>query len=206
MKIEVEGPEPKPAIIPEEQREPEEIPRMPGLVQIAAALQVGMDYLEASAEDMDDEQFNRLAETEGMLHEKIANYGTALKIHKRESEHFKAQAKVLKDMAAELDHKAKMIENAAERKKQRLKEVMERFAIKKVKGPHATVYLSDGSDVLKVENEALALEALPEEFIVTARAIDKKPLLAALQDKAMGLDLVGCGVSVGKGGTSINLR
>lgn len=206
MKIEVGGPEPEVVQPVEDEREPEEMPHMPGLVQIAAALQVGMEYLDASAEDMTMGQFEELAETENKLHEKIGNYGTALKIHRREVEHFSAQAKVLKAMAAELDHKAKMIENAADRKKQRLKEVMERFGIQKVKGPHAMVYLSDGKDVLQVENEALALEALPAEFIVTARAIDKNPLLAALKDEAVGMDLVGCGVSVGKGDKTINLR
>ena len=182
----------------------QETPRMPGLTEIAAAYHIGLDLVEASAEEMTDEQFDSVAESESSLHEKIGNYGVALKIHKREMEYFKAQAKIFKAMADELTQKAVMIENASDRKRIRLKEVMDHFEIRKVKGPHATVSVADLAPSVEVVSETLALETLPPKFIRTVRTIDKTPLLAALKINSAAFSEMG--VTLKTGSTIITVR
>jgi len=184
--------------------EREEISRMPNIEEVAIAYQIGLDILEADVEDMSDLEFDKLAQDETALHKKIGGHGVGLVIHKKEAEYFKAQAAVLTSMADGLKHKARMIENQADRKRWRLKEIMDRFGIKKIKGPHATVSITNVAPSLDVLNEAMALKALPAEFVITERRIDKGPLLKALKEP--DVDGSGWGVSLKTGVTTISVR
>jgi len=163
-----------------EEREP--VTRAPNLIELTQAYQIGMDMVEHDAEDMADEMFESLAGTEEALHNKLANYGVAIKIHKAEAEAFKAQAGILKSAVAELEHKAKMVENQAARKRERLHAVMKNFGIRSAKNAHATVTVKTLFPTLYIANEEIAIRELPAKFLVTTHRIDKKALLDALLD------------------------
>ena len=191
-----------PQAVPEER---EEVTRAPNAVELAATYQIGLELLDADVENMTDESFAALADNETALHAKLLGYGVAIKIHKREAESFRAQKAVLQDVIDELEHKAKMVGNQAERKRIRLHEIMKFLKLPKVKGPHATVFEQKNPPALDVLNETLALEALPEEFIRTTRAIAKSVLLDAI--KADGdFSNPGWGVALKAPSTTLRIR
>ncbi len=203
------GPMPTPnaaATEPTAPEEREETHRGPNVAELASAYALALEFIEADAESMTDEVFNDLAENETALHAKLANYGAAIKIHKAEAATFRALKEPLQAILAELEHKAKMVENQADRKRSRLHQVMAFFGIQKVKNSHASVFTKKNPPAVEVVNETLALSALPEDYIRTKREVLKSTLLAAIKADPESPDWEGWGVGLKPPSNSLTIR
>ncbi len=190
-------------IAPAEEEEPR---RAPNVVELAAAYALALEYVEADVGQMTDEVFSKLADNETALHAKLAKYGVSIKIHEREAEYYSSRAAILQAVVDELKHNAKMLKNLGERKKARLHQVMAFFRIRNVKNSHATVFVRKNPPALDVASEALALEALPEVYICTTRAIDKKPLLDAIKADPKNSKWEARGVALKPDSSSLQIR
>ncbi len=190
-------------IAPTEEEEPL---RAPNVVELAAAYALALEYVEADVGQMTDEKFSELADNENALHDKLANYGAGVKINDREAEYYNSRAAILQAVVDELKHNAKMLENLGERKKARLHQVMTFFRIRNVKNSHATVFMKKNPPTVDVINERLALEALPEVYIRTTRAIDKKPLLDAIKADPKNSRWEARGVALKPDSSSLQIR